>query len=92
MFIVRKVMSHDDTVGARIARSPPVYKLLDYDHKAIEGTFYEQELQKVIKTDDVYEVEKVLVTRKLGGKTEHFVKWVGYPDKFNSWVLALQTL
>lgn len=80
------------TVGARISRSPPVYKLLDYDNEAIEGTFYEQELQRVIKTDDVYEVEKVLKTRKRRGKTEYFVKWVGYPDKFNSWVPALQTL
>jgi hypothetical protein len=36
--------------------------------------------------DDVYEVEKVLKTRKCGGKVEYSVKWRGYPDKFNSWV------
>ena len=80
------------TIGARIPRSPPVYKLLDYDKETIEGAFYEEELQKVIKTDDMYEIEKVLMTRKRSGKTEHFVKWLGYPDKFNSWVTALRTL
>ena len=46
----------------------------------------------MIKTDDVYEVENVLDTRKRRGKTEYFVKWVGYPDKFNSWVTNLQNL
>jgi len=28
--------------------------------RSVEGTFYEAELQKVIKEDDVYRVEKVL--------------------------------
>jgi Chromo (CHRromatin Organisation MOdifier) domain len=51
----------------------------------IEGEFYEQEFQKVIKTDDMYEVEKVIKTRKQHGKVEYYVKWKGYTDKFNSW-------
>ena len=80
------------TVSAKIHRYPPVYRLKDYDGEEIDGTFYEQELQRVIKTDDVYEVENVLDTRKRRGKTEYFVKWVGYPDKFNSWVTNLQNL
>ena len=41
------------------------------------------------KTDEVYDVEKVLKTRRRGGKVEHLVKWKGYPDKFNSWVAAI---
>ena len=36
--------------------------------------------------DDIYDVEKVLKTRKRGGKVEYFVKRKGYPDKFNTWV------
>ena len=80
------------TVSARIPRYPPVYKLKDYDCEELDGTFYEQELQRVVKMGDVYAVEKILDTRKRSGKTEYFVKWVGYPDKFNSWVTSLRTL
>jgi hypothetical protein len=40
----------------------------------------------VIKTDDVYEVEKVLKTRKRNGTVEFYVKWKGYPTSFSSWV------
>jgi hypothetical protein len=40
----------------------------------------------VVKTDDVYEIEKVVKTRRRGGKVEYFVKWKGCPDKFNRWV------
>jgi hypothetical protein len=54
--------------------------------ESIKGKFYEQEIQKIAKTDDVYEVEKVLKTRRRNGKVEYFVKWKGYPEKFNSWV------
>jgi hypothetical protein len=32
-------------------------------------------------------VNKVLKTRKRNGIVEKFVSWLGYPDKFNSWVL-----
>jgi hypothetical protein len=51
----------------------------------ILGTFYRQEMQKV-KDQRVYDVEKVLRTRKKGTKKQYFVKWAGYPDTFNSWV------
>ena len=43
------------------------------------------------KEDDVYEIEEVVKTRKRGGKVEYFVKWKGYPSKFNSWVDAITT-
>ncbi len=77
------------TISDRIPRNPPVYKLTDYDGEELKGTFYEQELQKVDKKDDLYEVEKVLRTRKRRGVTEYFVKWFGYPEKFNSWMRGL---
>ncbi len=73
-------------INQRLPRLPPVYKVTDYDGEEIEGTFYEEELQKVTKTDDMYRIERILKTRKRNGKTQYFVKWYGYPDKFSSWV------
>ena len=46
------------TISKKIPRDPPVYKLKDYDDEELKGTFYDKELQKIIKQDDVYEVEK----------------------------------
>jgi len=46
----------------------------------IQGTFYEQELQKT--SQDVFRIEKVI--RRRGNKS--LVEWLGYPDSFNSWV------
>ena len=73
------------TIQQRYPTDPGTYGIVDYDGEPIKGKFYEQELQKVIKEDDVYEVEEILKTRRRDNKTEHFVKWKGYPSKFNSW-------
>ena len=70
----------------RFARQVPVYKLKDDAGEILEGTFYEPELQKIIKNDDVYRVEKIFRERKRKGVVEYLVKWEGYADKFNSWV------
>ncbi|KAJ8020517.1 hypothetical protein HOLleu_40127 [Holothuria leucospilota] len=74
------------TVSERHSRNPPVYTLKDYGGETIEGTFYDYELQKVSKTDHTYRIEKILKRRKRNGRKEYFVKWKGYPSKFNSWV------
>ena len=74
------------TVSKRIPRQPPVYKLIDYDGEGLKGTFYEKELQKVVKPDNMYEVENILKKRGKGKNVQYLVKWLGYPDKFNSWV------
>jgi len=74
------------TISEVFRTSPATYALEDYDGEKLQGTFYDTELQPVKKTDDVYKVEKVIKTRKRGRLTEYFVKWRGYPDKFNSWV------
>ncbi|KAJ8050974.1 hypothetical protein HOLleu_04368 [Holothuria leucospilota] len=34
--------------------------------------------------------EKVLKKRKINGRVEYFVKWKGYPAKFNSWVSDIE--
>ena len=54
------------TISKQIPRDLPVYKLKDYDGEELKGTFYDKELQKVIKQDDIYEVEKILKKRGRG--------------------------
>ena len=57
------------------------YKLKEWDGSAVEGTFYEEDLQKVYQTD-VFRVEKVLKRQK----DQLLVKWKGWPDKYSSWI------
>ena len=63
------------TVSKKVPRNPPVYKLKDYDGEELKGTFYDKELQKVIKHDDMYEVEKILKKRGKGKNVQYLVKW-----------------
>ena len=60
--------------------NPITYILEDLQGEEIKGTFYEPELQKT--EQQIYRIEKVIEKEK--GRS--FVKWKGYPDKFNSWV------
>lgn len=73
------------TIEKIIPRIPIVYKLKDIAGESIRGTFYKEELQKITDSG-YYPVEKVLQKRKRKGKIEYFVKFQGYPEKFNSWV------
>lgn len=79
------------TISRLVKGSVPYrYKVEDYNREELEGTFYESELQKVIKKDDVYEVEEILgyKKRRVGKKviTEVKVRWKGYPPSFDSWI------
>ena len=65
---------------------PPVYVVKDDHGEELEGTFYAEELQKVIKKDDVYKIETILKKRKKGRRVQYLVKWLGYPETFNSWI------
>jgi hypothetical protein len=67
------------TISKQIPCDPPVYKLRDLDGEDLKGTFYEKELQKIIKEDDVYEIEKILKKRGRGNNVHYIVKWLGYP-------------
>ena len=60
--------------------NPITYKITDYNGAEIQGTFYEQELQKT--NQDVFRIEKIV--KKKGNK--YLVKWLGYNDSFNSWL------
>jgi Chromo (CHRromatin Organisation MOdifier) domain len=68
------------TVSAIQQTNPITYKIKDMNEEEIQGTFYEQELQKTHQ--DTFHIEKVLKTK--GNKI--LVKWKGYSDDFNSWV------
>jgi len=36
---------------------------------------------------ELYRIEKILSSRRgVDGKVRHYVKWMGYPSKFNSWI------
>ena len=65
----------------------PVYELKDYQNEAVHGTFYEQELQ-LIDEPEVYKIEKILRSRKVRGKKQHLVRWVGWAPKYDSWIDA----
>ena len=68
----------------RVMRGPVhTYKIRELDDTPLQGTFYEQDLQKVYMDDDaMFRIEKVLKCQK----GQALVKWKGWPDKYNSWV------
>ena len=63
-----------------------VYVVRDDHGEILEGIFYAEELQKVFKRDDVYKIEIISKKRKKGRRVQYLVKWLGYPDTFNSWI------
>ena len=64
-----------------------LYQLKDLLDEPIDGYFYEVELQHVTKdASSAFRIEKVLKRRKRQGHEELYVKWMGWPNKFNSWV------
>ena len=58
----------------------PYYYLKDLNDEKLDGTFYEQELQKTNLT--LYVIEKIIKTKN----DKLFVKWRGYDNSFNSWI------
>jgi len=81
------------TIASLYPSDPPTYILKDLAGEAIKGKFYEQEIQPITqKADDTYIVERVIKTRHRVRRTEYFVKWRNYPDKFNSWVDNIATI
>jgi len=74
-------------IATRLPTVPVTYELRDLAGELIKGKFYEFEVQKVIKSDvEHFDIDRILKTRKRGGKIEYLVSWKGYPSKFNSWV------
>ena len=61
----------------------PTYVLKDDNGEELLGSFYSQEIQ-VVRDKTVFKIEKVLEERRNG--REILVKWLGYPNSFNSWI------
>ena len=69
--------------------SIPQYTLKDFDNDLVTGSFYEAEMQKIVKDegpDTVYKIEKILKRRRYKGVKQVKVSWEGYHAKFNSWI------
>ena len=65
--------------------SPTTYKLKDYDGEVIEGSFYRQEIEPIIESNN-YLVEKIIRCKRKDGEEWCLVKWQGYPASMNSWM------
>ena len=77
-------------VVSKILKTSPVrYEIKDLKDENIKGSFYAAELQHVlVDRDTKFKIDKILTSRGKGVSREVLVKWRGYGDKFNSWVLA----
>ena len=65
----------------------PRYKVKNAENETINGSFTENELQKVI-TDQhtTYRVEKILAKRVKDGIKQVKVRWINYKPSFDSWI------
>lgn len=72
------------------SQSPVVYKLNDWNDDPISGIYYQNELLKVSPevASASFRIEKELDHKTVKGKRYTLVKWLSYPEKFNSWVLS----
>ena len=61
----------------------PTYEVEEWDGTLLEGTFYEQDLQKVnVKDDDLFRIEKIV--KRKGDIV--LVRRKGWPVKYDSWL------
>ena len=61
-----------------------VFRIKDYSGEMVEQIFYPEELQKI--TENLYRIEKVIKKRKRKGIKEIYVKWLNYPERYNTWI------
>jgi Integrase core domain len=81
--------SHEYFVISKvILRVPTVYRLKDSFGEEITGTWYETELQSIkIEGSTEFRIDTIIKTQGKGRTRKLYVKWKGYPEKFNSWIL-----
>src|SRR3977135_866920 len=59
-------------------KEPIQIKIKDYDGNEIDGSYYKQEVQ-VVDKPEMYRIERIIRTCKVGGVKQYLVKWLGYP-------------
>jgi len=67
----------------RLGTKPETYKLIDMNGEILQGSFYTEELQKIIPGRAKY---KILKTRIKKGIKEHLVHYIGQPGNFDVWI------
>ncbi len=71
---------------------PFAYKIREFDTgNAVNGIFYEPNLQKIIFTKNqiakkLFNVEKLQGTKMINGVRYYFVKFTGFPPSYNKWI------
>jgi Integrase core domain len=68
--------------------TPITYIIKDSLGEVIQGSFYNEELQKT--SQEIYRIEKVIRKKKIDGVEHAFVKWNGYSTKHNQWIPVSQ--
>jgi hypothetical protein len=66
--------------------SPITYKIEDMKGEKIEGSFYQNEIQKTKFIEPAFLVNEVIKKRTYKGKKQVFVSWLGYRENMNSWI------
>jgi len=64
--------------------TPITYRLKDSFGEVLDGSFYNEQLQKT--TQEIYRIEKVIRKKKINGVQHGLVKWMGHNKKFNQWI------
>lgn len=67
---------------------PELFKLIDLMKDPVPGFYYQDQLKKTNPPTEerLFEVEKVLQTKKVKGKKFYLCKFLFYPAKFNLWI------
>ena len=66
--------------------TPTTYQLKSLNSEPVNGSFYQQEMVKVDRSDNIYPVEKILNKRKRNGVTQYRVRYQGFDNSYNEWV------
>ena len=64
--------------------NPVTYKVKDSADIVLDGSFYNEDLQKT--NQEVFRIEKVIRKKKIDGIEHGLVKWMGYSNKYNQWI------
>lgn len=70
------------SISEILATQPITYKIKDFLGHEVKGSWYKEQLSRYEKPNKLFDIEFVLQYKQ--GKA--YIKWAGYPNKFNSWI------